>query len=230
MRKFTIILLVLILVLAIPMVSFASDGRKTALPSTTTFVMNGRQVTFDSAYNIDGNNYIQLRSVAQMLSGTASQFNVYWDEELREAVIEPGMPYTGVKPVDIWADVYGIGDTVYMGNTQVTILDVVTMDELEFDGTGIFPGDGNLFYAVTFSVLTTNTPPSGAWFPFYFIRHLLGTSGTQYSSYSEYGDGSMIYTGQPSTITIYFKVPEWDRIASITVNDGLGKEKTVLVY
>jgi hypothetical protein len=60
--------------------------------------MDGKEVTFDVAYNIEDSNYIQLRSVAQMLSGTKSQFDVYWDGELKQAVIVTGAVYTGVKP------------------------------------------------------------------------------------------------------------------------------------
>lgn len=64
--------------------------------SGTKFKMNGEVFTFSDARLIDGGtNYIQLREFAQKLSGTASQFNVYWDDTARQAVIQPGVPYTG---------------------------------------------------------------------------------------------------------------------------------------
>jgi hypothetical protein len=68
--------------------------------SVTKFKMNGEVFSFKDAQLINGDiNYIQLREFAQKLSGTASQFNVYWDERAKQAVIQPGVPYTGIKYV-----------------------------------------------------------------------------------------------------------------------------------
>ncbi|HHV98305.1 MAG TPA: hypothetical protein GXX36_01825 [Clostridiaceae bacterium] len=68
--------------------------------SDTKFKMNGIVFTLSDARLIDGDtNYIQLREFAQTLSGTASQFNVYWDNEARQAVIQPGVAYTGEKVI-----------------------------------------------------------------------------------------------------------------------------------
>ncbi len=77
---------------------FASNGETTAMPSRTKFMLDGKEISFDMSYNIEDSNYIQLRSVAQALSGTKSQFNVYWDVVLSQAVIETGKAYTGVAP------------------------------------------------------------------------------------------------------------------------------------
>ncbi len=67
--------------------------------SSTKFKMNSNVFTFSDARLIDGNtNYIQLREFAQKLSGTASQFNVYWDSAAGQAVIQPGVAYTGNAP------------------------------------------------------------------------------------------------------------------------------------
>lgn len=64
--------------------------------SGTKFKMNGEVFTFTDARLIDGDtNYLQLREFAQKLSGTASQFNVYWDSGAGQAVIQPGVAYTG---------------------------------------------------------------------------------------------------------------------------------------
>ena len=66
-------------------------------PSNTSFKIDGEVVTFERAYLIDGDtNYLQLREVAELLSGTSSQFNAYWDAGTSTAVIVPGVPYTGV--------------------------------------------------------------------------------------------------------------------------------------
>jgi len=71
-----------------------TDVRK----SSTKFKIDGELAEFEKAYLIDGDtNYLQLREFASKLTGTKSQFNIYYDEVLKQAVIEPGKPYTGVK-------------------------------------------------------------------------------------------------------------------------------------
>ncbi|HBN85769.1 MAG TPA: hypothetical protein DDZ89_18230, partial [Clostridiales bacterium] len=65
----------------------------TAVPSKTSFVMNGKPVSVTAAYNINETNYLQLRAIAEMLNGTVAQFDVSWDGQY--AVIEPGKPYKG---------------------------------------------------------------------------------------------------------------------------------------
>ncbi len=67
--------------------------------SNTKFKMNGNLIAFSDARLINGStNYIQLREFAQKLTGTKSQFNVYWDSAAGQAVIQPGVAYTGVAP------------------------------------------------------------------------------------------------------------------------------------
>ncbi len=81
--------------------------------SDLKFKMNGEVFSFSDAWLINGStNYIQLREFAQKLSGTASQFNVYWDSAANQAVIQPGAPYVGVKY-----------------EKPVTVLKQVTVDE-----------------------------------------------------------------------------------------------------
>lgn len=64
--------------------------------SNTKFKLNGEVFSFEDARLIDGDtNYLQLREFAQKLSDTASQFNVYWDAAAGQAVIQPGVAYTG---------------------------------------------------------------------------------------------------------------------------------------
>jgi hypothetical protein len=68
--------------------------------SDTKFKMNGEVFAFSDARLIDGDtNYIQLREFAQKLAGTESQFNVYWDNEAKQAVIQPGIYYKGEKVI-----------------------------------------------------------------------------------------------------------------------------------
>lgn len=86
--------------------AFSSSVSQTELRNTTNvrksntkFSMNGEVFSFVDARLIDGDtNYIQLREFAQKLSGTASQFNVYWDDPAGKAVIQPGVAYSGLGP------------------------------------------------------------------------------------------------------------------------------------
>ncbi|MEG1783128.1 MAG: hypothetical protein RR253_07765, partial [Oscillospiraceae bacterium] len=76
-------------------VEFASIAARviTASPAAANFLMDGKSVSVPEAYNVAGASYLQLRSIAVLLNGTASQFNVGWDGT--NAVIEAGKPYTG---------------------------------------------------------------------------------------------------------------------------------------
>ena len=74
-------------------VTTTPEGKITATPSQTSFVMNGKPVSVTAAYTINSTNYLQLRAIAAMLNGTAAQFDVGWDGQF--AVIEPGKPYSG---------------------------------------------------------------------------------------------------------------------------------------
>jgi anti-sigma-K factor RskA len=78
MKRILALAAVVVLTLAMTVAALADSGEKKATPSQTKFVMDGKDVAFDVAYNIEDSNYIQLRSVAQTLSGTKSQFNVYY--------------------------------------------------------------------------------------------------------------------------------------------------------
>ena len=88
--------------------------------SETKFKLNGEVFSFKDAKLINGStNYIPLREFAQKLSGTASQFNVYWDTALGQAVIQPGTPYTGTKyeePVAALEQITGEGDLLPDGD------------------------------------------------------------------------------------------------------------------
>ena len=67
----------------------------TATPTTSTVIVNGKEVSFD-AYNINGNNYFKLRDLAFILSGTEKQFEVGWDGIEERITLTSGKPYTAV--------------------------------------------------------------------------------------------------------------------------------------
>jgi len=93
--------------------------------SWTKFKMNGEVFSFSDAKLINGDtNYIQLREFAQKLSGTASQFNVYWDNIKKQAVIQPGVSYTGikyVKPITVLEQYKGDEDVLADGDYYLQI-------------------------------------------------------------------------------------------------------------
>lgn len=89
--------------------------------SSTSFKLDDKVVTFEKAYLIDGDtNYLQLREVAEKLSGTKSQFNVYWNDELKQAVIETGTAYTGVNAATMPANTVKTDAVSYSTNDQDT--------------------------------------------------------------------------------------------------------------
>ena len=90
-RLLSLVLMACMVLSLLPTVALAL----TAQPSTTSFVMNGASVSVPEAYAVNGNNYLQLRSIAVLLNGTAAQFNVGWDGTF--AVIETAKPYTGTS-------------------------------------------------------------------------------------------------------------------------------------
>ena len=232
MRKLMGILLVLVLVLLVTFSvgAFAAGFEKTASPSQTRFVMDGKTITFDNAYSIDGSNYIQLRSVARMLSGTKSQFNVYWDEELRQAVIETGLPYTGVKPAPVVKDVYGIGDKVSMKGVDITITNTQTTTSIQSGGVTFTSQPGEVYYGVSFTLLASEQPYSNVPLDVYaFISGVTTQKGAQYTTFMQ-TESTKIALNKAVSGTIYYTIKQTDQIASVGVRNFYGNTQTILVY
>jgi len=64
-------------------------------PTSNTIYVDGEPVAF-RGFNIEGNNYFMLRDLAYTLNGSAAQFEVVWDEELRAINLLSGEVYTPV--------------------------------------------------------------------------------------------------------------------------------------
>ena len=72
-----------------------SPPESDAAPTTSTVLVNGRNVSFD-AYKIFDNNYFKLRDLAYVLNGTAKQFAIGWDSANDIITLTSGQPYTAV--------------------------------------------------------------------------------------------------------------------------------------
>lgn len=63
-----------------------------AVPALANVQVNGVSANLP-AYRIDGNNYVRVRDVAMLLQGTASGFDVQWDESTRRVALASFAPY-----------------------------------------------------------------------------------------------------------------------------------------
>ena len=66
----------------------------TVYPTAQRVSVNGGEPQSLFAYNSGGYNYIRIRDLARLLSGTAAQFDVEYDEETFTVNIISGKPYT----------------------------------------------------------------------------------------------------------------------------------------
>ena len=64
-------------------------------PSTDKLTVDGKLIEMP-VYKIHGNNYYMLRRLAYALSGTDAQFDVDWDEQMRQVTLTKNKPYTPV--------------------------------------------------------------------------------------------------------------------------------------
>ena len=93
-RRTLSLILVIVLVLALAIPASAADGAKVQ-PTAQAITLDGENVTVE-AYNIDGYNYLKLRDVAQLLTGTEAAFSVAYDEAKKEASVLSGRAYESV--------------------------------------------------------------------------------------------------------------------------------------
>lgn len=118
-----------------------------ATPSKTSFVMNQRPISVTSAYSIEGKNYLQLREIATMLSGTSAQFDVGWDGQY--AVIEPNKPYSGTITQSSLEETTDIRDS----STQFSLNGEV----FQFEDAKLIDGDTNYLQLREFAQKLSNT-------------------------------------------------------------------------
>ncbi len=109
-----------------------------AAPIATPVTVDGKTVEFD-AYTIDQTNYFKIRDIASALSGTDSQFEVYWQDNVANTIITltSGKAYTAVG-----GEMAAKGTEVKEGkaNSWTIYLDskVVTIASYEIGGQSYF--------------------------------------------------------------------------------------------
>ena len=95
MKKSAALLLALVLLLALPVPALAAG----AVRSTQALEVDGWRVECEM-YNVDGCNYLKLRDVAALLSGTPAGFSVAYDEETQTVLVKTGEAYA-LQPGDL---------------------------------------------------------------------------------------------------------------------------------
>jgi len=78
-----------------PVEEVALPKQAIAKPTKSNVLVNGLPVKFE-AYNINYNNYFKLRDLASVLSGSANNFEVTWDEVNQVINLVRGQAYTPV--------------------------------------------------------------------------------------------------------------------------------------
>lgn len=71
----------------------AAPEKAPAKPTASKVLVNGTATSFE-AYNINGNNYFKLRDLAKVVSGTAKQFEVEWNAEVKAINLLSNKAYT----------------------------------------------------------------------------------------------------------------------------------------
>ena len=90
-RVFALLLALCLCLSALPGFAAAADGH-TVQRSPQALRVNGAERDCER-YNIDGSNYFKLRDLAALFNGTASQFDVDYDDAARAIRLSPGAAY-----------------------------------------------------------------------------------------------------------------------------------------
>ena len=127
------ILSAIMILTSVTAISVSADE---AVPTTSTVLVNGNNIKFDS-YNINGNNYFKLRDLAYVLNTTEKQFSIGYNEVLNTVSLTSRQPYIAVGgEMEI-----GDGDNVRTEPTSSTILkngEVVQLQAYLIDDSNYF--------------------------------------------------------------------------------------------
>lgn len=127
------ILSAIMILTSVTAISVSADE---AVPTTSTVLVNGNNIKFDS-YNINGNNYFKLRDLAYVLNTTEKQFSIGYNEVLNTVSLTSRQPYIAVGgEMEI-----GDSDNVQTEPTSSTILkngEVVQLQAYLIDDSNYF--------------------------------------------------------------------------------------------
>ncbi|MEG0383709.1 MAG: hypothetical protein RR642_03040 [Solibacillus sp.] len=93
MRKIQVMFSMMMLLMTVLTVSKVEAKEIEATPTMTDILLNDELYTA-GVYNIEGNNYFQLRDVAQILSEGSSKFDIGWDQKNKMIQIIPKKQYS----------------------------------------------------------------------------------------------------------------------------------------
>ena len=107
-----------------------------ATPTASTVFVDGKAVSFD-AYVINGNNYLKLRDLAFILSGSAGQFEVSWDGSRNAISLTSDKAYT---PVGGEMTGKGAGNQNPIPSTSIIVIDgeVMALTAFTIGGNNYF--------------------------------------------------------------------------------------------
>ena len=130
-----ILALVLVVVLALSLASAARAAQ--VQPTKQNITIDGEEV-YCPAYNIDGYNYVKLRTLAYLLKDTASPFDVTYDEETKTVTIQRGKPYSGpAEEAFLMVDLSG---------TAVESAQTIVIDDVERSDLSVWNLGGNNWF------------------------------------------------------------------------------------
>ena len=121
MKRIFALVLAAVLALSLATGALAAEVQ----PTSQNITIDGEAV-YCPAYNIDGYNYVRLRTLASLLRETAGAFDVQYDEETNTVTILRGRAYTG--PVEEAWTMVDYSDTAVPSTQSVVIDDVARSD------------------------------------------------------------------------------------------------------
>ncbi|MPN38509.1 hypothetical protein SDC9_186033 [bioreactor metagenome] len=157
---------------------------------------------------------------------------MYWDNNLGQAVIETGKPYTGTAPIKVTSpdspQTYKVGDTITLDNATIRVTKITTADSTPPSGMNLLASSGHTLLCISFEVTASGLNYNNTlWYPLQFIRCATAVSGTNYqvpfSQDTEFG------ANVKKTATVYIEVPTDETIKSIVISDGVSESATVSV-
>ena len=122
MKRILALVLTVVLMLSLTTAAMAAQVQ----PTSQNITIDGETV-YCPAYNIDGYNYVKLRTLASLMRETAGAFDVLYDEETKTVTVVRGKAYSGpVEEMFIMVDLSGTA----VPSSQTIVIDGVERSDL----------------------------------------------------------------------------------------------------